>query len=126
MRFTDFRMRDLIGKPVLWTIGGQGKGTIKTITKIRSCGDTGFTIEGESDDRIFNYRNGHQKALTGRMEHTISFCQLLDEEKIIELRDKWEQDKYKQQLVETIRTNVDKLINVPVQHLENLVLQINQ
>ena len=119
-------MRNLIGKPVLWTIGGQGKGTVKTITKIRSCGDSGFTIEGEPDDRIFNYRNGHQKAITGRMEHTISVCELLDGEKIAELKGKWEQDKYKKELVETIRVNVDKLINIPIHHLENLVSQIKQ
>ncbi len=118
-------MRDLVGKPVLWTIGGQGKGTIKTITKIRGVVDTGFMIEGEPD-RIFNYRNGHQKAITGRMEFTVSVCELLEANEIVELKDKWEKDKYKQQLIETIKSNIDILMHVPVQHLENLVSQIKQ
>lgn len=120
MRFIDFTMRQLVNKPVIWVIGGQGKGVTKTITKIKSCLSSGFTIDCDSEGRVFNYYNGHQKALTGRITHTSSFCTLVDESELENIRLKWKGDSEKMVVVESIKANIKNLSNLTIEQLQKI------
>jgi len=113
-------MRQLVGKSVLWTIGGQGKGDVRTITKIKSCLSSGFTIKCDDEGRIFNYYNGHQKALTGRVTHTYSFCKLIDEKDIDSIREKWKIDSEKIAIIDWIKFNINDLSDLTIDQLTNI------
>lgn len=120
MRFIDFTIRQLVGKPVLWTIGGQGKGDVRTITKIKNCLSSGFTIECDSEGRVFNYYNGHQKALTGRVTHTYSFCKLVDEKDIDNIKEKWKIDSEKIAIIDWIKSNINDLSHLTIDQLKSI------
>lgn len=124
MKFTDFRMRDLVGKAVVWTVGGEGKGTQRTVTKIKSTLSEGFVIEAE--DRLFNYYNGRQRATTGRMDWTESYCQLISETQIDQLRKEWKVTQKKQLLIQSIKENLKNLDFLEVNQLEQLEQKLKQ
>lgn len=113
-------MRQLVDMPVVWTIGGQGKGVVKTITKIKSCLSSGFTIDCDSEGRVFNYYNGHQKALTGRITHTSSFCTLVDEKELEDIRAKWKVDSEKTTIIESIKSNLKSLQDLTLEELTQI------
>lgn len=89
MKFIDFKLKDLVGKPVLWTRAGDSSGVVKMLTRISRTLKQGFEVEG-GEGKIFNYNNGHQRAEDGRMYTILSMCELVTNEDIIAIRADWD------------------------------------
>lgn len=88
MRFQDFTRQQLIGKAVLWTQAGGGRGVVKVLSKITATPPEGFLIDG-ADAKVFDYFTGNQKAHTGRMTSIVSKCELVSEQQIEQIRNEW-------------------------------------
>lgn len=125
MKFTDYRMKELVGKSILWISGGEGKGTVKTVAKISRVLSAGFMISCD-DERIFNYYNGHQKAITGRMNHAFSYCKLVNDDQINDLTKLWDELSVKQELVASILLNKKKMLKLSTEQLQQLDEQLQQ
>lgn len=125
MKFSDFTLKQLIGKQVLWIRGGEGQGTVKMITKIQSTFSDGFTIES-GDDRKFNYINGRQKAVTGRMKSVFSYCTLIEQVDVDRLKQDWQSVLEKKKLIQSINDNKHKLLRLRIEQLQYINEQLQQ
>lgn len=123
MEFKDFQNnpQELIGKTVLYKNGKSYSDKYAlSLHKIEKVTKTAFKIS-LMPDALFNFVNGSQKGLSGRMDMaTISKCRLVSDEEANELRIQWKRNKEEKALREKMEVKFKTMTFEQLQKMELL------
>jgi len=129
MRFVDFKMKDLIGKTVVWSTSDTVKReTTKVITKIAETLTTGFRIEGQPD-RLFAYRHGHEILPEGRKRvtyGTVSQCEMITEEQAEKIKEAIVTIREKKELFHYIIGHQVHFLQLSVKDLKTIATKLKK
>lgn len=124
MKFTEHKMKDLPGKLVAWTYSNfKGEDKKKVIVSIEKTVKKGFVIEGQPD-KIFSFFTGKEINSNTKNALAISYCELVNPTKVENLQRQWRKIKHKDELLNIIKDNQNKLHVLPISILKNVVDQL--
>lgn len=129
MRFVDFKMKDLLGKTVVWSTSDTVKReTTKVITKIAETLTTGFRIEGQPD-RLFSYRHGHELLPEGRKRltyGTVSQCKLITEDDAEKIKEAIVTIREKKEMIHYIIGHQNNFFKLPLRDLRTISTKLKK